>query len=142
KLPDSVGLDAAALTTIGAVAMQGLRQSEARFGETVAVIGAGLVGVLTIQLAKAAGCRVIAIDLDPGRVERAVKFGADLGLLSSDSRTPLAVKEFTHYGPDAVTIAAATHSTEPIELAAAIATDRGRIIIIGDFGLGVSRLNV
>src|SRR5439155_24442205 len=142
KLPDSVGLDAAALTTIGAVAMQGLRQSESRFGEPVAVIGAGLVGVLTIQLAKAAGCRVIAIDLDPGRVERAVKFGADLGLLSSDPRTALAVKQFTHYGPDALIITAATPSTEPIELAAAIARDRGRVVVVGDIGLGVSRLNV
>jgi len=142
KLPDSVGLDAAALTTIGAIAMQGLRQSESRFGETVAVIGAGLVGVLTIQLAKAAGCRVIAIDLDPGRVERAVKFGADLGLLSSDPRTALAVKQFTHYGPDALIITAATPSTEPIELAAAIARDRGRVVVVGDIGLGVSRLNV
>jgi polar amino acid transport system substrate-binding protein len=142
KLPDSVGLDAAALTTIGAIAMQGLRQSESRFGETVAVIGAGLVGVLTIQLAKAAGCRVIAIDLDPGRVERAVKFGADRGLLSSDPRTPLAIKEFTRYGPDAVIITAATPSTEPIELAAAIARDRGRIVVVGDVGLGVSRPNV
>ena len=142
KLPDSVGLDAAALTTIGAIAMQGLRQSESSFGETVAVIGAGLVGVLTIQLAKAAGCRVIAIDLDPGRVERAVKFGADLGLLSSDPRTALAVKEATHYGPDAVIITAATPSAEPIELAAAIARDRGRIVVVGDVGLGVSRPNV
>ena len=142
KLPDSVGVDSAALTTIGAIAMQGLRQSEARFGETVAVIGAGLVGVLTIQLAKAAGCRVIAIDLDHGRVERAGQFGADLGLLSGDSRIALAVKEFTRYGADAVIITAATPSTEPIELAAAIARDRGRIVVVGDVGLGVSRPNV
>ena len=98
--------------------------------------------MLTIQLAKAAGCRVIAIDLDPGRVERAVKFGADLGLLSSDPRTALAVKQFTHYGPDALIITAATPSTEPIELAAAIARDRGRVVVVGDIGLGVSRLNV
>ena len=142
KLPDSVGLDAAALTTIGAIATQGLRQAESRFGETVAVIGAGLVGVLTIQLAKAAGCRVIAVDLHPGRVERALKFGADRGLLSSDPRTPHAVKEFTRFGPDAVIITAATPSTEPIELAAAIARDRGRIVVVGDIGLGVSRRNV
>lgn len=142
KVPDSVGLDAAALTTIGAIATQGLRQSELRFGETVAVIGAGLVGVLTIQLAKAAGCRVIAVDLHPGRVERALKFGADRGLLSSDPSTPLAIKEFTQFGPDAVIITAATPSTEPIELAAAIARDRGRIVVVGDVGLGVSRQNV
>jgi predicted dehydrogenase/threonine dehydrogenase-like Zn-dependent dehydrogenase len=142
KLPDSVGLDVAALTTIGAIAIQGLRQSDLRFGESVAVIGAGLVGVLTIQLAKAAGCRVIAMDLDPGRVEHAVKFGADLGLLSGDPRTPVAVKEFTYFGPDAVIITAATPSMEPIELAAAIARDRGRIVVVGDVGLGVSRPNV
>ena len=142
KLPDSVGLDAAALTTIGAIAIQGLRQSDVKFGETVAVIGAGLVGVLTIQLAKAAGCRVVAIDLDANRVQRAVEFGADLGLLSNDARMPLAVKEFSVYGPDAVIITAATKSAEPIEMAAAIARDRGRIVIVGDVGLGVSRSNV
>lgn len=142
KVPHTVGLDAAALTTIGAIAMQGLRQATAGFGETVAVIGAGLVGVLTIQLAKAAGCRVIAIDLDPERVERAVKFGADLGLQSNDNRAALAVKEFTYFGADVVIITAATHSSEPIELAAAIARDRGRIVIVGDVGLGVSRSNV
>ncbi len=142
KLPDSVGLDAAALTTIGAIAIQGLRQSDVQFGETVAVIGAGLVGVLTIKLAKAAGCRVVAIDLDAKRVERAIEFGADLGLLSNDARTPVAVKEFSVYGPDAVIITAATRSAEPIELAAAIARDRGRIVIVGNVGLGVSRSNV
>lgn len=142
KLPDSVGLDAAALTTIGAIAIQGLRQSDVKFGETVAVIGAGLVGVLTIKLAKAAGCRVIAIDLDAKRVERAVEFGADLGLVSNDARLLVAVKEFSNYGPDAVIITAATRSAEPIEQAAAIARDRGRIVIVGDVGLGVSRANV
>lgn len=142
KLPDNVGLDAAALTTIGAIAMQGLRQSEVKLGETVAIIGAGLVGVLAIQLAKAAGCRVIAIDLDPERVKRAEAFGADLGLTSTDSRTPIAVKEFSVYGPDAVIVTAATRSTEPIELAASIARDKGRIVIVGDVGLGVSRSSV
>jgi predicted dehydrogenase/threonine dehydrogenase-like Zn-dependent dehydrogenase len=142
KLPDSVGLDAAALTTIGAIAIQGLRQSEVKFGETVAVIGAGLLGVLTIQLAKAAGCRVVAIDLHPERAERAVQLGADLGLSSNDGRTKLAVQEFSQYGADVVILTAATPSTAPIELAAAIARDRGRIVVVGDVGLGVSRPNV
>jgi predicted dehydrogenase len=142
KLPDSVGLDVAALTAIGAIAVQGLRQSEVRFGETVAVIGAGLVGVLTIQLAKAAGCRVVAIDVHPARIDRAVQFGADLGLSSSDSSTPSALKEFSRYGADAVIITAATPSTEPIELAAEISRDRGRIVVVGTVGLGVSRKSV
>jgi predicted dehydrogenase len=142
KLPPAVKLDEAALTTIGAIAMQGLRQSETRFGETVAVIGAGLVGVLTIQLARAAGCRVVAIDSNPGRSEEATKLGASLGLSSNDADIKLAVKEFTGYGADVVIITAATPSTGPIELAAAIARDRGRIVVVGDVGLGVSRPNV
>ena len=62
-IPDSVPTDAAALTTIGAIAMQGLRQAGIVFGETVAIIGAGLLGVLAIQMARAAGCRVVAVDL-------------------------------------------------------------------------------
>src|SRR5215469_3371498 len=142
RVPSGVCLDAAAITTIGAIAMQGLRQSQATFGETVAVIGAGLVGVLTLQLAKAAGCRVIAIDLDQGRVQRAVEMGADLGLCATDDNIASSVKEFTHYGADAAVITAATPSTAPIETAACILRDRGRIVIVGDVGLGVSRSNV
>jgi predicted dehydrogenase/threonine dehydrogenase-like Zn-dependent dehydrogenase len=142
RVPSGVCLDAAAITTIGAIAIQGLRQSQATFGETVAVIGAGLVGVLTLQLAKAAGCRVIAIDLDRGRAQRAIEMGADLGLCSTDDNVASTVKEFTHYGVDAAVITAATSSTEPIETAARILRDRGRIVIVGDVGLGVSRHNV
>ena len=108
SVPDNVGLDAASLTTIGAIAVQGLRQSQVVFGENVVVIGAGLVGVLTVQLAKAAGCRVIAIDIDPGRVQRAVDMGANLGLLSEDGHTPTVVKEFTQFGADVAIITAAT----------------------------------
>jgi polar amino acid transport system substrate-binding protein len=142
RVPAGMSLDAAAVTTIGAIALQGLRQSQASFGESVAVIGAGLVGVLTIQLAKAAGCRVIAIDLDRTRVQRAVEMGADLGLCSADENIAPAVKEFTHFGADAAVITAATPSTQPIETAALILRDRGRIVIVGDVGLGVSRHNV
>jgi predicted dehydrogenase/threonine dehydrogenase-like Zn-dependent dehydrogenase len=142
KVPDSVGLDAAALTAIGAIAIHGLRQSDARFGETVAVIGAGLVGMLTIQLAKAAGCRVIAIDVQPTRVENALRLGADFGLCSNDEQTPIAVRKFSGCGADVVIVTAATSSTEPIELAAEISRDRGRIVVVGTVGLGVSRKHV
>jgi len=139
RVPDSVQLDAASLTTIGAIALEGVRQSQAVLGETVAVIGAGLVGVLTLQLAKAAGCRVIAIDLDVERAQRARTLGADLALGASDKHTPLRAKEFARYGADAVIITAATSSAEPVELAAEIARDRGRIVVVGAVGLGVSR---
>src|SRR5439155_18887265 len=86
RFPDSVPLDAASLTTIGAIALQGFRQSQAVLGESVAVIGAGLVGVLTIHLAKAAGCRVMAIDLYIDRVRRAKQLAADPALCSCYSR--------------------------------------------------------
>ena len=141
-VPEGVGLDAASLATIGSVALQGLRQAQVNFGETVAVIGVGLLGILTTQLAKAAGCRVIAIDLSADRVVSAKHMGADLGLCSTESDVPLSVREFTRYGVDAAIITAGTPSTAPIELAAEICRDRGRIVIVGDVGLGVSRKNV
>src|SRR5207248_2907180 len=127
RVPDSVPLDAASLTTIGAIAVQGLRQSQITFGETVAVIGAGLVGILTVQLAKAAGCSVIALDLDTRRVEQAREMGADLALSVADPRVVGLVKEFTRHGVDAVIVTAAAPSAEPTELAAQLCRDRGRI---------------
>ncbi len=142
KVPERAGLDSASLTTIGAIAMQGLRQAQPTFGETIAVIGAGLVGVLTIQLVKAAGCQAIAVDLDRSRAQRALEFGAALALCPEDGNVASAAREFTRYGADAVIITAATSSCEPIEAAAEIARDRGRIVIVGDVGLGVSRRHV
>ena len=139
RIPDAVPLEAASLTAIGAIALQGFRQSQAVLGEVAAVIGAGLVGVLTIQLAKAAGCRVIAIDLDPQRVEQARRFGADLALCSSDRDAASRAKEFAGHGADVAIITAATPSAEPIELAAGICRDRGRIVVVGTVDLGVSR---
>src|SRR5437763_5163672 len=139
RIPDAVPLEAACLTAIGAIALQGFRQSQAVLGEVVAVIGAGLVGALTIQLAKAAGCRVIAIDLDRERVRRAQQFGADLALCASDRDTPLRAQEFAASGADVAIITAASSSAEPIEVAANISRDRGRIVVVGTVNLGVSR---
>jgi polar amino acid transport system substrate-binding protein len=142
RVPENVPLDAASLTTIGAVAMQGLRQSQVAVGETVLVVGAGLLGVLTIQLARAAGCRVVAIDVDSTRVERALTFGAHLALASSDSQLEPSVQTFSRYGCDAAIITAATPSSEPVEVAARLLRDRGRIVLVGEVGMGVSRANV
>ena len=139
RVPDAVTLEAASLSAIGAIALQGFRQSHAVLGEVVAVIGAGLVGALTIQLAKAAGCRVIAIDRDSQRVEHAHQFGADLALNSTDRNTSQRLREFARYGADVAIITAATQSAEPVELAADICRDRGRIVVVGTVDLGVSR---
>jgi polar amino acid transport system substrate-binding protein len=142
RIPDNVSLEAASLTSIGAIAVQGVRQASVTFGETVAVIGVGLVGVLGIQVLRAAGCRVIAIDLSSERAARAISFGAQLALCTSDPALENQVASFSRYGVDAVLITAATKSAEPLELAAKLLRDRGRISVVGDVGMGVSRANM
>jgi len=141
-IPSQVSMAAASLTTIGAIALQGFRQAEVGVGETVAVIGAGLVGVLTIQIARAAGCRVVAIDLSPQRVQRASELGAHLAIATNDPTLGSSIKEFSRYGVDAAILTAATDSAEPAEMAARILRDRGRIIVVGAVGMGVSRHNM
>src|SRR5713226_1263621 len=142
RIPSQVSSVAASLTTIGAIALQGVRQAEVGIGETVAVIGAGLVGVLTIQILRAAGCRVVAIDLLPQRVKRAAEFGAHLAVAANDPTLASSIKEFSRYGVDAAILTAATDSVEPAEMAAKILRDRGRIIVVGAVGMGVSRSNM
>src|SRR6266852_5100409 len=141
-IPSQVPMAAASLTTIGAMALQGFRPADVGIGETVAVIGAGLVGVLTIHIARAAGCRVVAIDLSPQRVERAAEFGAHLAVAANDPTLASSIKEFSRYGVDAAILTAATDSVEPAETAAKILRDRGRIIVVGAVGMGVSRSNM
>jgi predicted dehydrogenase/threonine dehydrogenase-like Zn-dependent dehydrogenase len=142
RVPSSVSLKVASLTTIGAIAMQGLRQAQVSFGESVIIIGAGLVGVLTVQLARAAGCRVIAVDRASSRVQKATICGANLAVLTSDASILSIIREFSRYGVDAAIITAATDSAEPLELAAKVVRDRGRIVVVGDVNMGVSRSNV
>ena len=142
RIPSQVSSVAASLTTIGAIAMQGVRQAEVAIGETVAVIGAGLVGVLTIQILRAAGCRVVAIDLSPQRVKRTADFGAHLAVPADDPTLASSIKEFSRYGVDAAILTAATDSVEPAEMAAKILRDRGRIVVVGAVGMGVSRDNM
>jgi predicted dehydrogenase/threonine dehydrogenase-like Zn-dependent dehydrogenase len=142
RVPENVGLEAAALTTIGAIAMHGVRQAGISFGETVAVIGAGLIGVLAIQILRAAGCRVVAIDRSSDRVAEAIVLGAHLALSTNDPRLESAVATFSRYGVDAALITAASKSAEPLELAAKLLRDRGRIAVIGDVGMGVSRADM
>ena len=142
RVPDNVDLEAASLTTLGAIAVQGVRQANVTFGETVAVIGVGLVGVLAIQVLRAAGCRVVAIDLSRDRAAKAVSLGAHLGLCTGDPGLESAIATFSRYGVDAALITAATKSADPLELAAKLLRDRGRISVIGDVGMGVSRANM
>ncbi len=139
KIPDGVSLEAASLATIGAIAMQGVRQAQLAVGETVVVVGAGLVGILTIQIARAAGCRVIAIDKNAERAAQALTLGAHFAFSASESDLAERVRECSRYGADAALVTASSESSDPVELAATVLRDRGRIVIVGTVGLGVSR---
>jgi predicted dehydrogenase/threonine dehydrogenase-like Zn-dependent dehydrogenase len=139
RIPDAVSLEAASLTTIGAIAVQALRQASLSFGETVVIIGAGLLGVLSVQLARAAGCRVIAVDANPERTKQASNFGAGLVLTASDPSLSSKVYEFTRHGPDVALITATSNSAEPIELAARLLRDRGRVVVLGTVPIDLPR---
>ncbi|MEA2301800.1 MAG: hypothetical protein QOE44_2335, partial [Solirubrobacteraceae bacterium] len=137
KLPSSVEFEAGAFATVGAIAMHGMRQADVRLGERVAVIGLGLVGQLAGMLLRAAGVTVVGIDLTPRLCELAMKVGAaDLAFERSglDGELPGRALEC-----DAVIITAATPSSDPIALAARLARDRARVVVVGDVGLDVPR---
>ncbi len=137
-VPAGVSLEAAAFTTVGAIALQGVRQAAPTLGEWVAVIGLGLVGQLAVQLLKANGCRVVAIDLDPQKVALAESLGADLGLVRGSHDEAQAVLEATGgFGIDAALVAAATRSNDPVLLAGELCRDRGRIVVLGMVSLDV-----
>ena len=139
KVPDEVGLDEAAFTTVCAIAMQGVRQADVRVGEQVVVIGLGLVGLISTQLLKASGCRVIGMDVAPRNFDLALTLGCDRCTLSNDGAI-LEVQSFTRgYGADAVVITAATTSNQPVELAIQCARKRGTVVAVGAVGMNIPR---
>ena len=124
--------DRAAFTTLGAIALQGVRQGEIRLGEDVVVIGLGLVGLLTVQLLKRAGAHVIGVELDPSRAALAKQLGCDRVVIGADLEVREAVKLWTGgRGADAVLVTAASSSSGPVELAGELCRDRGRVVVVG-----------
>ncbi|MEY3758829.1 MAG: hypothetical protein RIR39_320, partial [Pseudomonadota bacterium] len=137
-IPDAVDDIDAAFVTVGAIALQGVRQTEPKLGEKIAVIGLGLLGQLTIQLLKANGCKVIGSDIDPDKMALAKKLGADVACHADDLIAT--AHEFSNgYGVDAVIIAASTSSNQPIIDAADISRMRGRVVLVGMVGMDVPR---
>ena len=138
-LLEDVSFQNGAYGTLGAIALQGVRLAEPTLGESVVVIGLGLVGQLTVQLLKANGCRVFGLDLDPARVQLATELGADQAEISSDAAQNTIHNWTKGRGADAVLITAATDSNQPVELAAKISRLKGRVIIVGMTGLDIPR---
>lgn len=138
-ISDAVSFDQAAFATLGAVALHGIRTSEAKLGDLVAVIGFGLLGQLTVQLLKAAGCRVIGMDLDPARSDLARRMGAELVSSSASAFCELCLEESRGAGVDSVLITAETPSSDPVNLAGAIARDRAVVVAVGTVGMDIER---
>lgn len=136
-LPKNVDFESASFTTLGAISLHGLRLAETQLGENVAVIGLGLLGLLTIQLAAAAGCNVLGIDIDPKRVKLASSLGIQSVVRAQAEATASA---FTaNRGFDSVIICADTSSNDPVELAGVIARDRAKVVATGAVGLNFPR---
>lgn len=125
KIPDNVSDTSASFTVLSAIALQGIRLLGTTLGETIVVLGLGLIGQLAVQILKANGCRVVGLDLDPGRVAMAKQWGAE----DWDGSTEV----------DGVLICAATQSSEPMSQAAKMCRKRGRIVLVGVTGLELSR---
>ncbi|MDA7801167.1 bi-domain-containing oxidoreductase [Candidatus Pelagibacter sp.] len=139
KVPDVVSDEEASFTVLGAVALQGIRLVKPTLGESVVVIGLGLVGLMTVQLLKANGCRVLGLDFDQNKLSLAKKFGAELVDLNKED--PLAIADIFSRGRgvDGVIITASTTSDKPMHQAAQMCRKRGRIVLVGVTGLKLSR---
>jgi len=140
SVPDSVSLDDAAFTTVGSIAMQGVRRALVNPGETVVITGLGLLGLLAVQISKAWGLSVIGVDLWQERLELARSFGADVCFLASDKELEEKVMRHTsNVGADAVIIYAATKSSEPANQALRICRKKGRVVVVGAVGMNLER---
>ncbi len=128
----SISTDWAAFTTVGAIAMQGVRQADVHVGECVAVIGLGLVGLLSCLILRAAGCRVMGVDIDPTKVELALKMGVDIaGVPEVVDIEQMAMSFSGGYGADSILVTTGTKSNEPTIMAGNIARDRATVVDVG-----------
>lgn len=136
-LPDNVEFEPAAFATLGAIALHGFRLTGAQLGERIAIIGLGLLGLLSAGIARAAGCHVLGIDLDSRRVKLALQLGFEA--VTRDQGEEAAQSFSKGRGSDAILICADTRSDDPVELAGAIARDRAKVVAIGAVGLHIPR---
>lgn len=138
KIPANVSDEEAAFTTVGSIALQGVRLSEPKLGETFLVLGLGLLGQIAVQLLRANGCHVLATDLDPALIKRAEGFGATGIYPGSDVEA--VCKDLTGgYGVDGVLVCAGTSSNQPIELCGAVTRSKGRVVVVGAVRMDIPR---
>ena len=140
RIPDAVSDEEASFTVMGAIGLQGIRLANPTLGECIVVTGLGLIGLLTVQMLRAQGCRVLGIDFDPARLALAEQFGAETVNPGAGEDPIAAATAFSRgAGVDAVIITASTKSNDPVSQAATMCRKRGRIILVGVVGLELSR---
>ncbi|MBX3008341.1 MAG: bi-domain-containing oxidoreductase [Melioribacteraceae bacterium] len=140
KVDKSIDLKHAAFTTVASIAMQGVRQSEVKLGESCVVIGLGLIGQLTIQILNAAGIKSIGVDISENQVQLAKRCGASFAINRNSDGIEQIIKSYTSgFGADAVIITAGTSSTDPVELAGRISRQKGKVVIVGAVSTGFNR---
>ncbi|RYE49438.1 MAG: dehydrogenase [Hyphomicrobiales bacterium] len=140
RIPDTVGDEEAAFTVLGAIALHGIRLAAPTLGEVFAVSGLGLIGLLTVQLLRAHGCRVLGLDFHPARLALARQFGAETVDLSTGVDPGKRAEALSGgHGVDGVIVTASTRSSEPIHQAAQMCRKRGRVVLVGVTGLELSR---
>jgi len=140
KLPDGLGTLEGSSVAIGSIAMQGIRRANLTLGESVAVIGLGLLGQITAQLVRVNGCRAMGMDLDAERIRLAVKIGMDYGIHPGEEDYVDRIKKLTGgFGADAVIVTAATASHDVISQAMQSCRKKGRVVLVGDVGLNLKR---
>ncbi|HNW56137.1 MAG TPA: bi-domain-containing oxidoreductase [Bacteroidales bacterium] len=140
KIPDNVTSEEAAFTTLGAIALQGIRQADPRLGEKICVIGLGLLGQITCQLLKAGGCAVFGIDVNQELVKLAGNLAAEKSMNRNDPNLKTACENFTNgYGFDSVIITAAAPTNDPIILSSEVLKKKGKIIVVGAVNMDFPR---
>ena len=140
KIPDNVTDEAASFTVVASIGLQGIRLAQPTIGESFVVTGAGLIGLLTIQMLRANGCRVLAIDFDQSKLELAKQFGAEVCNPAKGEDPVAAGLAFSRgAGVDGVIITASTKVSDPVTQAARMSRKRGRIILVGVTGLELNR---
>lgn len=143
KVPQGISLQDASTTTVGAIALHGIRRADLRLGENVVVIGVGLLGLLALQMLRASGVKVACIDINKNRLEIAKELGADLIVNSLEEDPTQAIQNWTNgYGTDAVLFMANTERYEPLSQAFRMCRKKGRVVLVGVSGMNIDRNDI
>ena len=142
KLPEKINLQEAAFTTLGAIGLQGIRRAQVTMGETVLVVGLGLIGQIVTQMLIAAGCRVVGLDIKQERIDLAINNGMHRGIIIGNEDAVSKISKITGgIGADASIICAGTSSSDPVNQAFKMVRERGKVVVLGDVGMELEREN-